>query len=339
MKKLVLAACAVVALGLAFGVYRQMTSVKNVVVIYTPHHGDFMESISKAFEAKYPDIKVQVIRGGTTQIEDRIRSEKAKPLGDVMYGGDVGTYIQLKKNDLIQPNVLSVAGKLPADMQDPDGYWFAPYRLPGVFFYNNQLVTKAQAPQDWSDFLKSEWKDALLILNPTQSGTARTFYIALIKVWGHDKAFDYFKKLNDQLNGQYVGSHDKLFAAISRGEGKIAMANEADLLKAKYKKNLPFDIVYPLSGTYMNPEPIAIIAGAPHKDAAQKFVEFVFEIPVLAIAAVDYMKRPTLTDFPKDKLPEVLRVEPKTFNIDWTSVGDQGSVWLQQWSTDIWHKS
>ncbi len=339
MKKLLMVAGLVVVVGLVFGVYRQMTSAKNVVVIYSPHASDFLSKVNQMFEAKYPEIKVQVIKAGTTQLEDRIRSEKSRPLGDVMFGGDVCTFIQLKNNGLLQPMALSVADKLPSDMKDSDHYWYAPYRLPGIFFYSNQLVTQEQAPKDWNDLLKQEWKESVMFLNPTQSGTARTFFISLVSAWGHDKAFDYFRKLDQQLNGQYASSSEKMLAAITRGEAKIGLWNEYDILKAKNKKNMPFAIVYPASGTYMLPDAIAVIAGAPHKDAAQKYVEFVFETPTLAVAANDFMRRPTVTDFPKDKLPEPLRIDPKIFKIDWGSVGDKGSAWLQEWSEEIWHKN
>lgn len=339
MKKFLVAAGVLVSVVLAFGIYRQMTIAKNVVVVYSPHANDFLDEINRMFEAQYSDITVQVIKGGTTHLEDRIRSEKSNPMGDVMFGGDTGTFIQMKNAGLLQPFPLSVADKIAAGMKDADHYWFAPYQLPGVFFYNNKLVTAAEAPKDWDDFLKPEWKDAIMILNPTQSGTARACFIALVVAWGHDKAFDYFQKLDTQLGGQYVGASEKMLAAITRGEAKIGIWNEYSILKSKLRKNMPFDIIYPASGTYMNPDAIGIIAGAPHLEAAQKYVEFIFATPTLEMAAQNYMRRPTVAGFPKDRLPEVIRSEPKTFKVDWAAIGDKGSAWLKEWSEEVWHKN
>lgn len=103
------------------------------VVVYSPHPSEFMEGINKRFEEKNPNIKIQMVRAKTTELEDRIRSEKANPLGDVMYGGDVGTFIQMKRSKLIQPMAITAASQLPPDMKDPEGYWHAPYRLFGNF--------------------------------------------------------------------------------------------------------------------------------------------------------------------------------------------------------------
>lgn len=338
MKPFLIAVGILIVSLLGFGLYRQANISKHVVVVYSPHPSPLLEAINKQFEEKYPDIQVQLVHGATTQLEDRVRSERANPMGDVIYGGDVGTYIQLKKDKLLKPMILAVGPQIPAVMKDPDGCWHAPYKLPGVFFYNKQLVSPENAPQDWNDLLKPEWKADMMFLNPTQSGTARTFYIALIDVWGEEKAFDFFKKMDEQLNHQYVSSSEKLFGAISRGEAKVGLWHEAGVLNFIHNKKMPFEIVYPASGTYMNPEPIAIIANAPHPDAAQKYVEFVFEEPTLEFAAHFTMKRPTREDFPLDKLPVQLRKIPKTFPIDWTAIGDKGNAWLQKWNEEVWYK-
>lgn len=338
MKNFLIIASLVVAIFFGFGVHHQMTSVKNVVVVYTPHLFEFVDGINKRFETKYPDIKIQVVHAKTTELEGRIRSETSHPLGDVMFGGDVGTYIQMKRDKLIQPIALEVEPQIPEDMKDTEGYWHAPYRLPGIFFYNSTLVTTQQAPKDWQDLVKPEWKDAILFLNPTQSGTARTFFISLVTVWGEEAAFDFFRKLDAQVGSKYIGSPDKLFGAIAHGEGKVGLWNEADILKHIYNEKMPFGLVYPASGTYMNPEPIAVIAGAPHAESAKKYVNFVFEQSTLEYTATVCMKRPTRVDFPKDKLPIPLQTMPKAFPIDWSSLGDKGTYWLKKLSKEIWDK-
>ncbi|PIR21212.1 MAG: hypothetical protein COV45_00265 [Deltaproteobacteria bacterium CG11_big_fil_rev_8_21_14_0_20_47_16] len=338
MKKLLVVLGLLVVVGVAVGIYRQSNVSKNVVVVYTPMFEGFISEINRLFEEQNPGITVQTVRASTTLLEDRIRSEKAKPLGDVMFAGDLTTYLQLKKHNLIQPYELSGSATIPTNMKDPDKTWYAVYQLPGIIFYNDKLVTPDQAPKDWEDLVKPEWKEAILIRNPTQSGVARAFYIALIKAWGEGKAFDFFQKLNDQMNGNYVASNDKLLGAIVRGEAKISVLNEADVWMARNEKSYPLAVAYPSSGAFVMPEPAAIIAGAPHLDAAKKYVEFLHTVPAMEFAANKYYKRPARTDYPKDKLPEEIRSPLKALPVDWLSVGDQGTVWLQKWSEDVWHK-
>jgi iron(III) transport system substrate-binding protein len=338
MKKMLVSLGVIVALGVMFGVYRQSAIPESVVVVYTPLFSEFMDSMNKLFEETYPDIKVQTVRGSTTVLEDRIRSEKTHPLGDVMFAGDLPTYMQLKKHNLIQPINVANAENIPAGMKDTDKTWYAMYQLPGVVFYNDGLVTAAQAPKDWKDLIAPEWKGAVSIRNPTQSGTARAFYLSLIMAWGEEAAFDFFKKLDAQMDGNYVASNDKLMMAIVRGEAKISVLNEADILLAHNDKKLPLSVVYPSSGAFVMPEPIALIAGAPHAEAGQKYINFVLSFPALELAAHKFYKRPTRMDYPKDKLPKEFQTPLKALPVDWLSIGDQGTAWLEKWSEEVWHK-
>lgn len=339
MKKILIVLGIIVVLGSVLGFYRQTTIPKHVVVVYTPMFGEFMDSMNKLFEETYPDITVQTVRASTTVLEDRIRSEKMNPLGDVMFAGDLPTYLQLKKHKLIQPVEVATADKIPVGMKDPDKTWHAMYQLPGVMFYNDTLVTAAQAPKDWKDLIAPEWKDSVLIRNPTQSGTARAFYLALIKAWGEATAFDFFKKLDTQMDGKYVASNDKLLMAIVRGEAKLSVLNEADILMAHNNKKMPLAVAYPSSGAFVMPEPIALIAGAPHAEAGQKYINFIMTLPALELAANKFYKRPTRSDYPKDKLPKEFQAPLKALPVDWISIGDQGTVWLQKWSDEIWFKN
>lgn len=338
MKKMLIILCVLVAAGIAIGLYRQATVSKNVVVVYTPMFDGFMVGMNQLFEAHYPDIKVQTVRASTTLLEDRIRSEKSKPLGDVMFAGDLPTYLQLKKHNLIQPISVAIADKIPANMKDPDRMWVAVYQLPGIMFYNDTLIPADKAPKDWKDLVSPDLKGAVLIRNPTQSGVARAFYLALIKAWGVDAAFDFFKKLDAQMDGNYVASNDKLLMSIVHGEAKVSVLNEADVWMARHEKKFPLMVAYPASGAYVMPEPIAMIAGAPHPEAAQKYIDFVMSFPASEFASTKYYKRPARSDYPREKLSPELQAPLKALPVDWLSIGDQGTAWLQKWSEEVWHK-
>lgn len=328
----------IVAAGLGFGIHRQANLSRHVVVVYTPTQTHFFADINHLFETLHPDIQVQTVHASTTQLEERIHAEKDRPIGDVMFAGDLATYLQLKKCELIQPVEMSLSERLPAGMKDPDRTWYAVYELPGVIFYNDTLVDADRAPKDWEDLVRPEWKDAVLIRNPTQSGVARAFYMALIAAWGEARAFDFFRQLDRQMERNYAASNDKLMAAIVRGEAKISIMNEADIWIARNEKKYPLAVSYPASGAFVTPEPVAMIAGAPHPEAARKYMEFLMDFPALELAATRYYKRPARTDYPKQKLPAEIQRPVKALPVDWLAIGDQGTAWLQKWSDEVWHK-
>lgn len=338
MKPFFIMIAVIVGVGIGFGVYRQMNLSKHVVVVYTPTYDNFIADINRLFEELHPDYKVQTVHASTSQLEALISSEKDKPLGDVMFAGDLATYLQLKKNGLIQPVEISHSDKLPMGMKDPDKTWYAVYEFPIVIFYNDSLVDAAHAPKDWGDLVNPEWKDAVLIRNPTESGVARAFYLSLIQAWGEERAFDFFHRLNAQMGGNYATTNDKLLAAIIRGEAKVSVMNEADIWIARNEKRYPLSVAYPKSGSFVTPEPVAMIAGAPHPEAAREYMEFLLGFPALELASNRYYKRPARTDYPKKMLPPEIQESVKTLSVDWLAIGDQGTVWLQKWSDEVLRK-
>ncbi len=338
MKTILGMTAVIVGLGIGFGVYRQANLYRHVVVVYTPSQSNFTADINRLFEEGHPGIKVQTVLASTTQLEDRIHAEKDHPLGDVMFAGDLATYLQLKKHGLIQPVNLADADKLPINMKDPDKTWHAVYELPGVIFYNDRLVDASRAPRDWEDMLRPEWKGDVLIRNPMHSGVARAFYMALIQAWGEVRAFDFFRKLDAQMDGNYAVSNDKLLGAVTRGEAKISIMNEADIWMARNEMRESLAVSYPLSGAFVTPEPVAMITGAPHPEAARKYMEFLMGFPALELASVRYYKRPARTDYPKQKLPPEIRAPVRALPVDWISIGDQGTAWLRKWSDEVRHK-
>lgn len=328
----------IVATGVGLGIYRQANLSRHVVVVYTPTRDNFFTDINRLFEELHPDLKVQIVHASTTQLENRITSERDRPLGDVMFAGDLATYLQLKKHGLIQPIDIALAEKLPEGMKDPDKTWYAVYELPGVIFYNDNLIDAAHAPRDWGDLVLPKWRDAVLIRNPLHSGVARALYIALIQVWGEARAFEFFRQLDDQMEGNYAATNDRLLAAIIRGEAKISIMNEADIWIERNEKRYPLAVIYPQSGAFVTPEPVAMITGAPHPEAARKYMEFLMGFPALELASTRYYKRPARTDYPKKMLPPEIQKSVKALSVDWLDIGDQGTIWLQKWSDRVWHK-
>lgn len=337
MKPFFIMMAVIVGVGLGLGVYRQLNLSEHVVVVYTPTQDNFITDINRLFEELHPGLKVQTVHASTSQLEARIQAEREKPLGDVMFAGDLATYLQLKEHGLIQSVDIAISDKLPDGMKDSDKTWYAVYELPGVIFYNDRLVNAAHAPKDWDDLIKPEWKDAVLIRKPTESGVTRAFYMALISTWGEERAFNFFKRLDEQMNGTYAATNDKLLAAIIRGEAKVSVMNEADIWIVRNELRYPLSVAYPQSGAFVTPEPVAMIAGAPHPEAARKYMEFLMDFPALELASNRYYKRPARMDYPKKMLPLEIQAPVKALPVDWLSIGDHGTVWLQKWSDKVWH--
>ena len=60
------------------------------------------------------------------------------------------------------------------------------------------------------------------IANPNSSGTAYTALASLVQIMGEEPAFDYLKKLNDNIS-QYTKSGSAPVKAAARGEAGVGI--------------------------------------------------------------------------------------------------------------------
>jgi putative spermidine/putrescine transport system substrate-binding protein len=83
---------------------------------------------------------------------------------------------QAKEEGLIQPYKVATWDTIPAEVKDPDGYWYGDYYGVLAFAVNKDVVSNT--PQDWADLLKEEYKGQI-----GMSGDPRTSNQAIQTVY------------------------------------------------------------------------------------------------------------------------------------------------------------
>ena len=63
----------------------------GTLTVYSPHDSDPLNAGVAAFEAAYPNVKVEVIADGTSNLVNKIGAEAANPIADVLWGGGADT--------------------------------------------------------------------------------------------------------------------------------------------------------------------------------------------------------------------------------------------------------
>src|SRR5262245_40727562 len=94
------------------------------VSYYTAMDLSVAEPLAKAFEAKFPGIKVAVERTGAERLFNRLGQETASNIKrcDVVNSSDAAHFITWKREGWLQPYVtLDIAQTVAPEMRDPDG--------------------------------------------------------------------------------------------------------------------------------------------------------------------------------------------------------------------------
>ena len=326
----------VVASGVAAGADPKYEAAKKegkVVWYVSMLDVDTAEQVGKAFEAKYPGVRVDVVRATAGVIYQRVLQESQTGVypNDVFSSTEEGHYVALKGKGLLEQYVPVEANKIIQRFQgiDPENY----YQVASVglilITHNSGKVPPSEAPKTWKEFLDPKWKGKIGIGHPAFSGYVATWVLALTKLYG----WQYFEALATQ-NPQIGRSINDTVTMLNAGERVVAAGPDLTTLKSKNKGN-PVELVYPEDGAVLMTAPSAIMKRAPHPNAAKLFMDFMMSVEYSQVLAKNggtplrpevtppkglrpladvKLLRPTLEEI-KTGIPEIIEKFRATFGV------------------------
>jgi iron(III) transport system substrate-binding protein len=248
---------------------------EGTVTFYTATDVAVAEKVGKAFEAKYPEIKVKVERSGSERVFQRLSQEYGSSIhnADVVETSDAVHFLLFKRNGwLAQAVPAEVAKDWPADAKDPDGHYAAYRAHLSVIGYNTDQVKAEEAPKSHSDLLDPKWKGRIVKAHPGYSGTIMTGTDVLSQALG----WEFFEKLGKQRVMQ-VQSSTEPPKKLAQGERSIeADGNEYNMFMLK-ESGVPVEVVYATEGTPIAIGHAGLLKDAPHPNAAKLFYSFLFD--------------------------------------------------------------
>lgn len=314
---------------------------KTPLVIYTPHGRDLLTLLKARYEQVHPDVDIRWLDMGSQEVYDRVRSERANPQGDVWFGGPATIFALGAADSLLEPFRPSWADHVTPEGRGAGDLYFSAYETPAVIAYAEQALTPAQAPQDWDDLLEPQWKGKILIRDPIASGTMRAVWGMIIerglKQSGDTAAgFEWLRRLDAQTK-EYVLNGPLLDQKIVRQEGLVTIWDLPDIQLNK-RDGLPLGYVFPRSGTPAIEDAIGVIRNAPHRAAAQAFIEWVGSTEAQLLAAREAYRLPARVDLPVDSLPgwvRDVRTRLVIADMDWDLLARQGGGWMRYWDEHV----
>ncbi len=248
--------------------------------------------------------------GGTSEIR-RILEANAesalrenRPIGgnaDLVFGGGSYEFGQLKRELSIGEGENKRSGRIlekPAfdaawlaqtygenlvgdqPLYDPEGYWFGAALSGFGIVYNRDLLARLGVPEprEWADLADARLAGAVTLVNPAQSGSVTTALEAILQRLGWDQGWQIIRRMG--ANARSVASSaPKVPLDVSAGESAagpcidfygryqaqaIRDAGDADRL----------GYIDPVGQTVIDPDPVALLANAPHREIAERFIRF-----------------------------------------------------------------
>ena len=313
----------------------------DTLVLYSPHGRELLAVVEEAYEAKHPGLDVRWLDMGSQEVYDRVRSERANPQADVWFGGPSTIFARGAEEGLLEAYRPQWADAVPAELADPEDRYFAVYRTAPVILYNAAAVTGEAVPRDWEDLLAPRFADRIVVRDPLASGTMRTFFGMVLarsveRTGTPTEGFRWLARL-DEATREYVLNPALMIEKLQRQEGLVTVWELTDALW-QVERGTPLSYVFPTSGTPIIADAVGLVAGAPHPEAAQRFIEWIGGTEAQVLAAERSFRLPARNDLPRDEMPawaaEVMDdIVPS--DVDRRLIARFGDDWMRTWDREI----
>lgn len=234
--------------------------------------GETAEVMGRAFTKRYPGVQVSVIRTTGQVAYERLMQDLKNnaPQCDVFGTTDIAHMPALmKRNEIAQFVPRNATALAPAFKGlGEDGWYYPTSSTLMLMIYNTQKLKPDEAPKNWTDLLDPKFKGRVAFGHPAFSGYVGCWTLAMRTLYG----WQYFDKL--AKNNPRIGrSGNDPITLLNAGECNAGLGPLATTLLSSSKGN-PIAVVYPTDGALLCIGPSAVMARAPHPNAARLFMNW-----------------------------------------------------------------
>jgi iron(III) transport system substrate-binding protein len=282
----------------------------ETLIIITAHFEGIRREFAEAFTAwhrrKYGTAAYVDYRfyGGADTVkyfDDVARAHAPNDIDLVWGGGDYLFDQQLKKPGYLEPVTLDPSvmrfAYPKADLNGVALYdkgmppaWFGSALSSFGILYNKDVLKylKLPEPRTWRDLADPRYQGWLVMADPTRSASAKTVFMVICERAMADAAAAGRSEDSGWADGmgllRQLAANARLFTGSSEAiPGIVASGDAAAAMCIDFHGRAQVDAIgeqrmgyiEPIGATAINPDPIAVARGAPHRALAIRFIEFV----------------------------------------------------------------
>ncbi len=249
----------------------------ETITVVTSFPKELTAAYKKAFEAKFPSDKLEILNKNTAAGIAYVREQPVGQRPEVFWASAPDAFEVLAKAKLLQkigpgnPAIPAKVGNYPVN--DPEGFYRG-QALAGYGLMWNTRYMKANnvpEPKEWADLVRPAYFGHLAISSPSRSGTTHLTVETILQGEGWAKGWEQMLA----ICGNSAAITERSFGVpdgVSNGQYGIGLVIDFFGLAAK-NSGMPVEFVYP-SVTSIVPANIALIEGAKSSAAGMRFIDF-----------------------------------------------------------------
>lgn len=243
--------------------------ISGDLIIYSGQTDADAQEITAAFNARFPDVDIELYLGGTTKVMGRLRTEidAGNPRPDVVIVTDMMTAEAMEAEGLLLAYPEADVAAYDPALTDPEGYYFSTKLITTGIVYN---TTAEVVPNSYQDLLDEAVADQIVLASPLTSGAATIHMTAISEQDDLGWAF---------VEGLAAGGVETTAGTLAAYEavaaGQKLYGFGLDFLTIReQQEGAPVAFVVPTEGVTAVTEPAAILRTAKNPDTAKAFVDF-----------------------------------------------------------------
>ncbi|HYM19216.1 MAG TPA: extracellular solute-binding protein [Micropepsaceae bacterium] len=250
--------------------------------IYSARHYDSDQLLYDGFQ-QATGIPVNVIEGDGPELLARMKAEGKNSPADVFLTVDAGNLWLAEKEGLFQPAQSKILdSRIPAPLKSPKNLWFGFSTRARLIFVNPKRVDP-NLVQTYDSLADPKLKGKIC-MRSSSAVYNLSLLGALIERWGPQKAEAWVKGVVKNFARPPQGADTTLLQSVAAGECGVTIANhyyyvrlETSKVKVERDAAKKLTPIFPDQddfGTHVNISGGGVMASAPHKAVAVKFLEY-----------------------------------------------------------------
>lgn len=247
---------------------------------------DHSTRLLTAFRTRYPFLKVNHYRSGSTALLNKILTETRAGRYDFdVVDQEPGSIFEMARLGLVEKYLSPNRRFVREEMMDKEGFWTGGYHVVVATGYNTKLVRKDEALKSYDDLLNPRWKGKMVL--DTQD--ADSFH-TLLDYFGEEKGLSFMKRLA-QLAPEMRTGHTLESQLLAAGEYSISPILYGHRVAQMMAEGAPVDFAM-IDPVISKPRMSALAKQAQHPHAAILFLDWMIGQEAQTIIAQEFGRGP-----------------------------------------------
>ncbi|WP_233713537.1 extracellular solute-binding protein [Lederbergia citri] len=319
------------------------TTSDKPLIVYTNSNSDGKaEWIVE--EGKKAGFNIEIVGAGGGDITNRLISEKANPVADVVFGLNHMFFEQLKAEDVLIPFAPNWAEEIEAGINDEADYYHGLVKQALILSYNPEFVEKADVPDSYLELANNEkFKGIFQARDDLGSATAKVIIASIIAQFedpngelgisakGWETVERFYK------NGVQIPEGEDFFSMFASGDAPIGTMISGNLAVNQEQYGTEAVFIHPEVGTPLVVESVGIVKGTKQEEVAQKFVDWFGSAETQGAFAEKFNAMPVnkgaldkASDFQRQIFDSVVPQD-----INWSFVTENIDDWVEKLELEI----